>query len=893
MRSSTILLCWFTAPVALAAAPPAGDSQRLYEIRVKPFLQKHCVGCHDDQDTQAGFRIDTLGTDFLAGKTADQWKEVYDKLGLGKMPPARKPRPDAREVAEVMDWIVRELRLAEKRAKRSSGRIPTRRLNRTEYVNTLRDLFYLDENFARGLEEELPMDGTVEGFDRGGASLFIDEAQMAKYLEVADLVLGREVFGPKPKVVAKKYLAREVRWLNREYQGQFIDLPTWQVEYGRNKRETKKVALGADFARLKNGGLEFIGAPYEPYRNGRLFLQQGSWYQTGGDPLMTGKFQDGWYRLKVRAGAFAGKGTDAVDNVKLTFHYMPNTSIEVKQEIVIDAPLDQPRDFEVQVFLRAGSPDLARGYSLRWNGSNKVIIRNPIIDRLEADYHKNYRFRLINLKRQNRPQAELDEARKKIDEFHHYYHKTILEKVDVAYIHNPDVDLNAIPRLWIESFEFEGPIVTWPPKGRQELFFAGEEQPIDPEYLRKIFARFLPRAYRRPVEPKAVDELVAWVLKAQKVHNLAPTEAVREGVKAVLCSPGFLLLQEPAGNGPRKLTDHELATRLSYFLWSTMPDLELFQLAAAGKLHEPATLQAQVRRMLADPKGMALVHNFAGQWLKVREFANVITDRRQYQSYDDDLRDASGREPYEFFREVLRNDLSILNFVDSDFLVINERLARHYGIDGVKGNAFRKVAIRPEHRRGGVLGMAGVLTYLSDGIRTLPVRRGAYVLDTLWNRPPNPPPPNAGDLPPVKGKLTVRQRLEQHRNSAICASCHARIDPFGVALENYDAIGAWRERQNGERFLGDDKSPPLDVSGELPDGRKFQNLHEFKQALLADKDRFVHGFIEKMLAYALGRPVGATDRQTIAAILQQLERDRYRMQSLVQAIVASEVFQTK
>jgi hypothetical protein len=304
--------------------------------------------------------------------------------------------------------------------------------------------------------------------------------------------------------------------------------------------------------------------------------------------------------------------------------------------------------------------------------------------------------------------------------------------------------------------------------------------------------------------------------------------------------------------------------------------------------------------MLADPRAIALVRNFTGQWLKVREFPNVITDRQQYKSYDDEFRESSRREPYEFFKDVLDKDLSILNFVDSDFLVIDERLAKHYGIDGVKGSAFRRVAIRPEHHRGGVLGMAGVLTYLTDGLRTLPVRRAAYVLETLWNAPPPPPPPNAGDLPPVEGKnLTVRQRLEKHRNSAICASCHARIDPFGVALENYDAIGAWRERQNGERFKGDDRSPPLDVSGVLPSGREFKNLQEYKQALLAEKERFVRGFVEKMLTYALGRSVGATDRGTVDEIVKALEpetakdEDRYRLQALLQAIVASPVFQTK
>jgi hypothetical protein len=325
-----------------------------------------------------------------------------------------------------------------------------------------------------------------------------------------------------------------------------------------------------------------------------------------------------------------------------------------------------------------------------------------------------------------------------------------------------------------------------------------------------------------------------------------------------------------------------------------MPDDELLRSAADDQLHLPKTLHDQVRRMIADPKAAGFVNNFAGQWLQVVEFDKTVTDRYAYKAYNDDLQKSSRQEPYEFFRTVLRDDLSIVNFVDSDFVVIDPQLALHYGIDGVKGDGFRKVAVRPEDHRGGVLGMAGVLTYLTDGFRTLPVRRAAYVVDTLWNEPAKPPPPNAGDLPEVKGKnLTVRQRLEQHRNSAACASCHARLDPFGVALENYDAIGKWRERQNGEGFQGNDKSPALDVSGVLPGGRAFDDLPGYKQALLAEKDRFVRGFTQKMLTYALGRSVGATDREMVDRIVQQLQRDEYRMQSLLQAVVASEAFRMK
>ncbi len=888
---------------AVAAAPLSSESQAVYDAKVKPFFQANCFKCHDDKKTLAGLRLDTLGTDFLSGKTGDTWKEIYDRIGNRSMPPKKEPRPDATEASVVTDWIIQELRNAEKRAKGSAGRIPTRRLNRTEYANTLRDLFYLEENFARALEQDLPMDGKVDGFDRGGAGLFIDGAQMARYLETADFVLGREVFGPKPKQTSsgKSYFREKVAWSPQKYLGRYTDLPLWPGGHPQrnNNNEMVTVPLGANFAKLTRGGLEFVGTGY--HGNGSIDFYGGTWHSWG-YPWHSGEFADGWYRFRCRAGAFKGTGKDAVDEVKFWLSYTPNTPIAAKEAVVIDAPLEEPKEYEMMVFLRAGQPDIRKSLHVGWNGGpSKLIVQSAAYTKLEKEWmNVYYANEAIFKKKPPAPREEIEAAKKRFEEGAARYRKG-MQELEVYNVFNPEVNLDAIPRLWVEWIELEGPVGNWPPKGRTELIFDGEDRPFDQQYIREIFARFLPRAYRRPVEPKEIDAVVSWVLKSQEANKLSGPEAIKEGVKMVLCSPGFLLIQEPTGEqtSARKLTDHELACRLSYFLWSTMPDAELIKLAAENRLREPNTLQAQVRRMLADPKRDGLIRNFTGQWLKVRDFATVTTDRNQYRSYDDDLRDSSRREPFEFFKEVLQNDLSILNFVDSDFLVINGRLASHYGIEGVTGSAFRRVAIRPEHRRGGVLGMAGVLTFLTDGLRTLPVRRAAYVLETLWNSPPPPPPPNVGDLPPVGKVKTVRERLELHRKSDSCASCHAKIDPFGIALENYDAIGAWRDRQNGERFKGDQNSPPIDVSGVLPSGREFKDVQEFKQALLAEKERFVRGFVEKMLSYALGRPVGATDRGTVDEIIRSLEpangpdQERYRMQSLIQAIVASQVFQMK
>jgi hypothetical protein len=891
----SILALFLVAATASAAVPLSSESQVVYDTKVKPFLQANCIKCHGDKKTLAGLRLDTLGTDFLAGKTGDTWKEIYDRIGNRSMPPKKEPRPNPAEATVATDWIIQELRNAEKRARGVSGRIPTRRLNRTEYANTLRDLFFLDENFVRALEQDLPMDGKVDGFDRGGAGLFIDGAQMAKYLETADFVLDKGVFAPKPKFITseRSYYRDKVQWHNKKYRWKYTEQPTYPIGHLLRDKEHVTMPLGADWARLVNGGLDFVGTGY--HAQGSIDFHAGTWHSWQHNWKWNGNFPDGWYRMKIRAGGFKGSGKHAVDAVTFWLKYTPNTPIEARGSVVIDAPMDQPKEYEFAIYLREGPADISKTLSIGWNGGpENLVIQNPAWRKLEQDWnHIYFSNEALFRKKPPPPKEEIEAAKKRYEEGAERYRKGMLE-LETAYVFNPEVDLKEIPRLWIEWLELEGPIDTWPPKGRTDLFVDGETRKFDRQYIQEIFARFLPRAFRRPLEAGELDRVVAWVVKAQETNKLSGPEAVREGLKMVLCSPAFLMIQEPAGvaAGPRKLTDHELANRLSYFLWSTMPDAELSRLAAENKLHESKTLEAQVRRMIADPKGIGLVRNFTGQWLKVRDFGSVTTDRNQYRSYDDDLRDSSRQEPYEFFKEVLSKDLSILNFIDSDFLMINSRLATHYGIPGVTGNTFRRVAIRPEQRRGGVLSMAGVLTFLTDGLRTLPVRRGAYVLETMWNAPPPPPPPNVGDLPPVGKVRTVRERLELHRQSDSCASCHSRIDPFGIALENYDAIGAWRDRQNGERFNNDKNAPLLDVSGVLPSGRQFKTVQEFKQALKAEKDRFVRGFVEKMLSYALGRPVGAADRPTIEGIIKKLEPE-YRMQSLIQAIVASDVFLKK
>ena len=839
-----------------------------YAETAKPFIAQHCLACHGAKLAKAGYRIDRLGTDFIAPSVAGQWKEVIDRINAGEMPPEGRTRPDAKQAAALVTWVNGRLREVELAAKNAGGRIPMRRLNRDEYANTVRDLLKLDELIVRPLTEELPADGTAEGFDRLGVALFFDQTQIERSLAVAKKIAARAIVTEPPKV----------NKLNYGFEIQRIKPRPENVPVFPGFKHT--IPRGANDRIVHPAHIEFIqGGP--TYRR-----EYDGWGVVTHFAISKVVTQDGYYRFRIKAKADNRARTKAN---KFKLRYALNSPIQVEEEV----KLDPSGVTEAVLFLRGPVNGEVKGpqvFNMLWNHTEKAVITEPKYKTLFSQWTR-LRGQLERAATNRAPQKEVDALKAE---------RAVVEKklnawTGVANIYNPEMDLKKLPRLLLESIEIDGPIQKeWPPASHKALFFAGDER-HDDAYVREMFARFLPRAYRRPVTNEEINSVVAVVKDAQTTGKLSFHDAMRVGLQRVLCAPGFLFLEQPQVDQakPRPLNDHELASRLSYFLWSTMPDDELFTLASAGKLRDPTFVAAQVKRMLADPKSEQFVTNFAGQWLSVRDYGS-IKPAAEYRDYDPPLEQASKQEPFAFFAEVLNNNLPITSFIDSDFLVVNERLARHYGIAGVNGPQFRRVAIGPKHHRGGVLGMAGLMTYLADGTRTLPMRRGTWVLRELMNDPPNNPPPNAGEIQPnTSGKnLTVRQRLELHRRDDVCASCHAKLDPYGVALENYDAIGAWRERFNGEGFRGRN-GPLLDVSGTFPNGHKFATLEEYKAGLMSQKDKFARALSIKMLTYALCRPVGYTDRKLIDSLVGTLKKDDYRIQSLIHAIVASEPFNMK
>jgi hypothetical protein len=426
---------------------------------------------------------------------------------------------------------------------------------------------------------------------------------------------------------------------------------------------------------------------------------------------------------------------------------------------------------------------------------------------------------------------------------------------------------------------------------RRRLFGAATGNPANEDAsARRILATLMRRAYRRPVTREELQGPL-------ELYNHIRTEGgnfdagIELAVSAVLVSPQFLfrIEQEPAGipaKTPYRVSDLELASRLSFFLWSSIPDDELLEAAIAGKLHQPATLERQVRRMLADTRASALVTNFAEQWLHLRNLESMTPDMRLFPDFDDNLRQAFRRETELFFESILREDRSVRELLRANYTFLNERLARHYGIPHVYGTRFRRVALDRSDWRGGLLRQGSILTVTSYATRTSPVRRGKWILDNLLGVPPPPPLP---DVPALKdntvdGRLSVRERVAEHRSNAACASCHNLMDPIGLSLEKFDAVGRRRAIEAGT---------PIDASGGLPDGSTFADVDGLESALLTRPELFVGTFAEKLLTFALGRGIEYYDRPAVRKIVRDARAQDFRVSSIVLGVVQSQPFQMR
>jgi hypothetical protein len=840
--------------------PPAADIE-IFNSHVRPFFAKHCAHCHGADLAEAKLRLDTLAADFLNRPAADHWVEVLDRLNLGEMPPEDEPRPDDADLVKVTDWITSELRLVRERSQSTGGRTLLRRLTRREYANTVRDLLNVEFVEGEGPLELLQPDGSMAGFDRISKALLVDPSLMDAYLAAAQDAADRAIVF-RPPLVSQR---------------------TLRFEFERTPDTAMKYLLYGRAAELDGGVLVIMDG------GARTFAKLRHPFNDKEIPT-TGK-----YRIRVRAGADPGVRGEPV--------YMDVSygSAGRQARFRVDAPKDALEVYEFESTFDAATPGEFQVYIVNGarfsQGNAEWHQRNGDLTQLAEDGNL---FAALRIKARMRAEGAYDD----------YVRSSLLPGV---------LHTEGVPKLYLDWIELIGPLQgEYPPPSMTTIFgsqevaarFATSATPREQllQGAREVFANLLPRAFRRPVQDSEVDAIVK-LIGAELEAGAEPQQAIKTGVIAMLCSPDFLFLFEPAPDGtPRLLNDHELATRLSYFLWSTMPDEELTRLAAADRLHDPEVLTAQVDRMLADAKIEGFIDSFARQWLKTEEFGRFPPDEQIYPRYyatemagiEEDVK----QEPLAFFREVLLNDEPVTSFLDSDWLMLNDRLAKLYALPGVSGPELRRVALERSasdseaaRRRGGLLGMAGVHLWGADGNRTKPVERGKYILTVLFNDPPPPPPPNAGEVEPnVRGeRLTVRERLARHREQTTCNHCHRRIDPYGLAMENFNVIGQWRDQMDGEKPLAHwgENRPAIDASGTLPNGRDFGDFISFKQALREQHERLVRALAEKLFVYALGRTIEPGDRPTIDRVVAAAQESDLSMRRMLRSIVASEAFLAK
>ena len=860
------------AQPGLAAASGSGASAREQSTSAaatqRALVDRYCVTCHNERLRTGGLALDSLDVSRV-GDAPAIWEQVVLKLRGGMMPPAGRPRPDREAYDGFREWLEGELDRAAA-ASIEPGRVPTHRLNRAEYANAVRDLLALEVDAAA----LLPADDTGHGFDNLAGTLALSPVLMERYLSAArrisrlavgDPAIGpgftSQVYGIPITMTQNDRMSEELPFGSRAglavrhrfpLDGEYlvtIRLKRSVYEYIVNLDEVHQLDLRIDgrrVARFTVGGAA-PGKPAPVTFSGTFVAAGASEFPSQDwDDYRTGADADLAVRMPVRAGtrvvgvSFVGKSWE--------------------QEGVLQPPL---REYGATVTETTDTSPRPEG-----PGVESVAIDGPYAASGPGETASRARIFVCRPGGGSGPGAVPGPGRG--------------GAADLAGGTSPD-GRAALAGGTSAAGRTAGP-APGARRGGQGARAAEEA------CARTILATLARRAWRRPVDDGDIAPLLAFYRTGRQAEGFEA--GIRMALERLLIDPEFLfrIERDPQGvapGAPYRLDDLELASRLSFFLWSSIPDDELLDVAARGRLSDPAERERQVRRMLADARSRALVDNFAGQWLSLRSIEGIAPDPNLFPDFDENLREAFRRETELFVESHLREDRSVVDLLRADYSFLNERLARHYGIPGVTGSRYRRVTL-PDDRRGGLLGHGGILAATSYGNRTSPVLRAKWLLENVLGTPPAPPPP---DIPPLPAggaagePRTVRERLAQHRRNAACAICHAPMDPLGFALENFDAVGAWRTRDAGL---------PIDASAVLADGTtSFDGPAGLRQVLLDRSEQFVETVTEKLLTYALGRGIEHYDRPVIRAIVRAAAKDDYRWSSLILGIVESTPFRMR
>ena len=796
------------------------------EQNAAAFLEKYCIQCHGDQKQKADRRFDTLSSKIETLDDLGRYQEVVDQLNLESMPPEGKPQPSPGERLAMIDSLTRRIKNAHTELSASGGHSVLRRLNAWEYRQTIGDLLGLNVD-VWDPSEDFPEEVVVDGFDNNGAGLVTSGILMEHYLRASEEAIRRATnFGERP--VSTSYTQTSPFYFSGKG---YEDLPKlFKVDRFRFTPDTPFTDL---YGRHYRGGhIGFLplvrqgGVPHSGIYTIRVKAAAISRHHDYGKAL--GDFRNGDPLVMEIAAVDRRGSVESTGNVSKMISL---ARVELTNE--------EPEWFEWDVYMEAGFEPEVRFR----NGPMAAKRMVRMLTTHAAD------------KPEFKPFVDM---------------KGGLEKA-----HGVLKGYQG-PRLRVWEIGIEGPHVdVWPTAGHRALYGELTREELDAETIHQQLELFAEKAFRRPpvegeVEP--IQELVAESLKA----GVDPLEAFQLGCQAILCAPGFLYLN--LGEGP--LEEIALASRLSYFLWSSPPDEMLLNLAVHKNLK--AELPEQVSRMLADPRSDRFVHHFVRRWLDLDNIGAMPPSAEFLEYYRDNLQVAMRQETEMFFRHVLDTNQNVQDFLDADYSFLNRELALHYGIEGVQGNGLQKVSLQGS-RRGGLIGHGTFLTASANGVDTSPVVRGIYVLEKVLGYSPPPPPPDVPLIEPdIRGAVSIRDQLLKHRNVATCAECHRKIDPLGFALENYDAIGGWRDEYDGK--------VSIDSSGKLPDGDSFETPAEFQDALMRRKDQFTRCITEKLLAYALGRELEVSDRPVIDEIVREISSSGKGLRDLIQEIVASRSF---
>ena len=864
--------------VVCSASPLLAESaQPRIDEKQAAFFKDYCVECHNADKQKGKLRLDNISFSLDSVESAERWQKILNQINSGEMPPEEAKQPEAGAKTDFLEALSQVLVTARRTLGDSGGKIVLRRLNRREYKNTLRDL--LGVELAVG---ELPSDDGAGAFDTVGSSLFMSSDQLEQYL-----TLGR-------RALDDAFAVESARGKPFKIHTELEKVADIQL-HGAVKFLTKKVepydawtaAVDAVGAKLDNAAkVAEIRARDEVVNDPRRFYRHWAELKDGPSPAAFG-FKDAAEGEGVK-NQFEDESANVTQYFQLphadTGSYLFVFIVRPQESCV--APKDwPPGKYKLRVrmaaledtpaerhFIEVGHPtqpgafDIISSHHVTGSIAEPQTLEIPVT--LTSTGSRTFAIREKRLNSREHEVALAVLYRKK--------HKTWYP-----------------PAMWIDWMELEGPERAQ--SMGAELFTRKSPELSERAQAKQMIERFAIKAFRGTQPDVVFIESLAAVFDNHRAAGKPFESALKESLSVVLASPSFLYLSEPSQRGkPRSLTDAELATRLSYFLWSAPPDAELLGAVKEGKLGSPDFLAEQVERMIASPKSNEFVTGFVHQWLGLDRLDFFRFNAQKFPDFDDSVKMAARHEVYETFGHLMRGNGSLTQLLKSDYALLNGLLAQFYGIEGVRGDDFRPVALPPGSPRGGLLGMSAVLAMGGNGDRTSPVERGAWVLRKILHEAPPPAPPNIPQLSRLSEKpLTPRERLHAHQEEPQCASCHRRIDPIGFGLENFDAIGHWRETEVYLKQPGGRKAWPIEPAGAFYKGPSFEDYFQLRDLVASKEEPFAQGFTEALIEYALGRAYGFADEPLAKEVVNRSRAKKFAMREFIQALVASRAFHTK